>query len=119
MPEIATEPTLRQMDRVVTTVRRQQLGHRMLGWLDFGERAAFWSTVDAMENMCAALYAAGLARTCLRIDGRNDERIDRMQSYLDEARLRGDASGNYSQLCLLYTSPSPRDRQKSRMPSSA
>ena len=23
------------------------------------------------------------------------------------------------QLCLLYTSPSPRDRQKSRMPSSA
>ena len=26
---------------------------------------------------------------------------------------------NYSYLCLLYTSPSPRDRQKSRMPSSA
>ena len=24
-----------------------------------------------------------------------------------------------SQTCLLYTSPSPRDRQKSRMPSSA
>ena len=29
----------------------------------------------------------------------------------DVERLRG--------LCLLYTSPSPRDRQKSRMPSSA
>ena len=27
------------------------------------------------------------------------------------------AAGNY--ICLLYTSPSPRDRQKSRMPSSA
>ena len=26
---------------------------------------------------------------------------------------------NYFQACLLYTSPSPRDRQKSRMPSSA
>ena len=26
---------------------------------------------------------------------------------------------NYSKSCLLYTSPSPRDRQKSRMPSSA
>ena len=25
----------------------------------------------------------------------------------------------YNQACLLYTSPSPRDRQKSRMPSSA
>ena len=30
---------------------------------------------------------------------------------------RGDGSRSY--LCLLYTSPSPRDRQKSRMPSSA
>ena len=26
---------------------------------------------------------------------------------------------NESEICLLYTSPSPRDRQKSRMPSSA
>ena len=25
----------------------------------------------------------------------------------------------YYEICLLYTSPSPRDRQKSRMPSSA
>ena len=28
-------------------------------------------------------------------------------------------SGAYNCTCLLYTSPSPRDRQKSRMPSSA
>ena len=28
-------------------------------------------------------------------------------------------STGQAQLCLLYTSPSPRDRQKSRMPSSA
>ena len=28
-------------------------------------------------------------------------------------------SNNSSNSCLLYTSPSPRDRQKSRMPSSA
>ena len=27
--------------------------------------------------------------------------------------------GTHSYACLLYTSPSPRDRQKSRMPSSA
>ena len=31
---------------------------------------------------------------------------------------REKAAANY-QRCLLYTSPSPRDRQKSRMPSSA
>ena len=30
-----------------------------------------------------------------------------------------DAAGAYGTDCLLYTSPSPRDRQKSRMPSSA
>ena len=28
-------------------------------------------------------------------------------------------TNDYSKTCLLYTSPSPRDRQKSRMPSSA
>ena len=30
-----------------------------------------------------------------------------------------DAPGEKTWSCLLYTSPSPRDRQKSRMPSSA
>ena len=29
------------------------------------------------------------------------------------------AHDKHSKICLLYTSPSPRDRQKSRMPSSA
>ena len=32
---------------------------------------------------------------------------------------RGTLRGMHWQACLLYTSPSPRDRQKSRMPSSA
>ena len=31
----------------------------------------------------------------------------------------GQRKGEQSYICLLYTSPSPRDRQKSRMPSSA
>ena len=31
----------------------------------------------------------------------------------------GDWLNSAAQTCLLYTSPSPRDRQKSRMPSSA
>ena len=30
-----------------------------------------------------------------------------------------DCERTYPNTCLLYTSPSPRDRQKSRMPSSA
>ena len=39
---------------------------------------------------------------------------DSIQDYLNK---RGDVLWKHS--CLLYTSPSPRDRQKSRMPSSA
>ena len=33
--------------------------------------------------------------------------------------MRGRMNDSKSYVCLLYTSPSPRDRQKSRMPSSA
>ena len=39
-----------------------------------------------------------------------DLRNEMSRSYLEYAM---------SVICLLYTSPSPRDRQKSRMPSSA
>ena len=35
----------------------------------------------------------------------------------DSIKAMVEATGN--EVCLLYTSPSPRDRQKSRMPSSA
>ena len=35
----------------------------------------------------------------------------------DEAKAGQNVTVHYT--CLLYTSPSPRDRQKSRMPSSA
>ena len=37
----------------------------------------------------------------------------------DEDTLRYIGDLYYNNTCLLYTSPSPRDRQKSRMPSSA
>ena len=40
------------------------------------------------------------------------------EQSLAEARIR-DIESKLSNACLLYTSPSPRDRQKSRMPSSA
>jgi len=36
---------------------------------------------------------------------------------VDAKKLKGSWTGYYS--CLLYTSPSPRDRTRSRMPSSA
>ena len=39
-----------------------------------------------------------------------DEKIDAEALWISDAKVT---------ICLLYTSPSPRDRQKSRMPSSA
>ena len=49
---------------------------------------------------------------------------DRYRDKVFELTARGreplkKAIGDGDSLCLLYTSPSPRDRQKSRMPSSA
>ena len=38
---------------------------------------------------------------------------------VNTARYAGKRSSRYTKACLLYTSPSPRDRQKARMPSSA
>ena len=41
-----------------------------------------------------------------------------LQAHVDWASVRALAAGEV-QVCLLYTSPSPRDRTRSRMPSSA
>ena len=40
-------------------------------------------------------------------------------SRLDESSDKALSAKHAYKICLLYTSPSPRDRQKSRMPSSA
>ena len=44
---------------------------------------------------------------------------DRRGGRFSEAGIFDHVPNNPSRSCLLYTSPSPRDRQKSRMPSSA
>ena len=47
-------------------------------------------------------------------------RVDTIDtSELVEAASDGDRHILYPNTCLLYTSPSPRDRTRSRMPSSA
>ena len=46
-----------------------------------------------------------------------EARLARFANHTNYTHLRIDLSDNKA--CLLYTSPSPRDRQKSRMPSSA
>ena len=56
------------------------------------------------------------------ITGRNVEVPDHFQERVNDklAKIeRLDPTLTFFLSCLLYTSPSPRDRQKSRMPSSA
>ena len=56
--------------------------------------------------------------------GYNGENASTFIYRMERFRVQVIASGNYnpnntSDTCLLYTSPSPRDRTRSRMPSSA
>ena len=60
--------------------------------------------------------------TGLSIDGTEIINSSRQASNLDVpgSKMTGTiAAARLPYTCLLYTSPSPRDRQKSRMPSSA
>ena len=47
------------------------------------------------------------------------EELQEQREVLAQEAAEVAASIDLSEACLLYTSPSPRDRQKSRMPSSA
>ena len=55
-------------------------------------------------DLAAVRYGSGPALVSGK--GRLKQSLDKLEAALDKT-------------CLLYTSPSPRDRQKSRMPSSA
>ena len=70
--------------------------------------AAFTAQKQFMANVEAAIEQAG------------DISVAKYQDALQYARGKLDfVLGEQLYICLLYTSPSPRDRQKSRMPSSA
>ena len=55
----------------------------------------------------------------ISITGRIAFGIKCLEEYLTENKIRNVWTNRLINTCLLYTSPSPRDRQKSRMPSSA
>ena len=48
-----------------------------------------------------------------------DEMMQEIQQRLDILFDDNNTNQTHNIICLLYTSPSPRDRQKTRMPSSA
>ena len=48
-----------------------------------------------------------------------EKELSNIGKFIDVAYNKMKLGGRLFYICLLYTSPSPRDRQKSRMPSSA
>ena len=50
--------------------------------------------------------------TCIRMDGK-------LYFCIDFLHVKPGKGNTFMRTCLLYTSPSPRDRTRSRMPSSA
>ena len=67
---------------------------------------------DYPTGGCTTWQANELEKVLIQCGAKPIER----RSILEEA---AGISGIHARSCLLYTSPSPRDRQKSRMPSSA
>ena len=70
-----------------------------------------------IDAITSAVHSVTLNGTVL--DGVADGTRIQLDGLAAENVLEVVADMEYTNTCLLYTSPSPRDRQKSRMPSSA
>ena len=91
---------------------------------------AFTVSIEAAEGITTGISAADRAHTIATASSKAANPQDIVQPghvFPLRASLGGvlsraghtEAACDLARLCLLYTSPSPRDRQKSRMPSSA
>ena len=77
---------------------------------------------DAIKDFLIGLNESGLTSEHLRIGVeimRENMTPVNIPDAIDIVGTGGTGLHTLSISCLLYTSPSPRDRQKSRMPSSA
>src|SRR5665811_2004395 len=89
-------------------------------------RLDFWPTRDAINvdyQDGAVIDVPQHDGSILRLRKTHPEYdpLDRVKAlnYIAEHRARGELVTGLLYICLLYTSPSPRDRTRSRMPSSA
>jgi hypothetical protein len=74
---------------------------------------------DFLEKYPIYPEALVLKARALMAIGRNNEALSRSLKNLSLAGTASSGSFAICCCCLLYTSPSPRDRTRSRMPSSA
>ena len=90
------QAVLRKMDNR-SIIGQKKYGQTMQDEIDTGKKDLNMFLTDVQEEIMDALLYIEAAKRCL-------------QDEVEECMLKS---------CLLYTSPSPRDRTRSRMPSSA
>ena len=77
---------------------------------------------DYIANTYRGHYSVGNVQTLDLIDSVGDAEAfcrSNVLKYASRYDRKGSARKDIIKICLLYTSPSPRDRTRSRMPSSA
>ena len=99
---------LLKLIKIYTPSGRESELHDVLSEIveEFGYEERY---VDGVGNFIAS-YGDGIP---ILLASHIDTVPGKLDAYFDGERVYGRGA------CLLYTSPSPRDRQKSRMPSSA
>ena len=104
-------------DALLSDVLEEHSSHRTTLWLEQPDGALIIPDSDFIPRSHDALHASMRAnrgkvvgQQLLIASGDTQYLSELVEQYPSGARLW---------ICLLYTSPSPRDRQKSRMPSSA
>ena len=84
----------------------------------FSDKTCPCGQIGCLETVAAEHHQAR-PRVLVVLDRACQRRRHPVQVRLVQRLRQAPAGGDRLQACLLYTSPSPRDRQKSRMPSSA
>ena len=120
-PELSCSVSQRRLDRQRPQVRRNtQRAAQAIGYY----QATVDITFTALSAMTVQPEEAGQASSTGNTDDNNEIRCWELDIDISPGQrvLFGDINisiADQSRACLLYTSPSPRDRPKSRMPSSA
>ena len=117
-PSVDTNPMYRG--------KTQAGGASSFGWSGIIAHGVFqYERFVEVSSETRSLASASLYRNCSHYARRSDDGASRLKWLAAVPGLGQSISGDdviFSGAltpCLLYTSPSPRDRQKSRMPSSA
>ena len=78
-------------------------------------------TFKEFVTLCEKAYDKEMGQTIKKIGTGVKVGAERKKTAPEKRRMKAAGGGKMvpAKDCLLYTSPSPRDRQKSRMPSSA